>query len=82
MLCVFKGMFTSRLISTRLASVIEAGKFGQPIGRLSESTNRQPDMSSLSQQSWSKNFQYKHILSQNRKCMRQNIGPGVRLPVI
>jgi len=43
MLCVFKGTFTSRLFSTQL--VTEAGKFGLPIGRLSESTNKQPELS-------------------------------------
>ena len=62
MLRVFKGTFTSRLFSTRLASVIEAGKFGQPIGRLSESTNRQPELSSLGQQSRANIFRYKNTL--------------------
>ena len=42
-----KGELTLRLFSPRL--VTEAGKFGLPIGRLYEKTNRQPEFLSLRQ---------------------------------
>ena len=46
------GEFTLSLFTTRL--VTEAGKFELPIGRLSESTNRQPELSSFGHQSRAK----------------------------